>query len=116
VVKVLGFSVLVLLLSGVCLLCIRISSLIGRAGSVGISLAGPVLYISHVCLRLWSAGPVRVYSGTVVVWAAGLYGFSSFWLCSGGYSTVEMVRGGWSVFPFAFSSLLSVLLAVGYLW
>ncbi len=76
---------------------------------------GPV-YFSCVCLRLWSAGPVRVYLGTVVVWTAGLYGFSSFWLCSGGYSTVEMVRGGWSVFPFAFSSLLSVLLAVGYLW
>ncbi len=27
---------------------------------------------------MWSAGPVRVYLGTLVVWAAGLYGFSSF--------------------------------------
>jgi hypothetical protein len=27
---------------------------------------------------VWSAGPVRVYLGTLVVWAAGLYGFSSF--------------------------------------
>ncbi len=38
------------------------------------------------------------------------------WLCSGGYSTVEMVRGGVvRFFLFAFFSLLSVLLAVGYL-
>ncbi len=69
------------------------SSLIGCVGSVGISLLGRVTYMSRVCLRLWSAGPVRVYLGTVVVWTAGLYGFSSLWLCSGGYSTVEMVRG-----------------------
>ncbi len=25
--------------------------------------------------------------------------FLSLWLCRGGYGTVEMVRGGWSVFP-----------------
>jgi hypothetical protein len=75
-------------------------SLIECAGSVGISLAGRVMYMSRVCLRLWSAGPVRVYLGTVVVWTAGLYGFSFLWLCSGGYSTGEMVRGGGSFFPF----------------
>ncbi len=100
---------------GVCLLCIRFifnwvcwvrGNFSGEPGHV---------YVSCVCLRLWSAGPVRVYLGTVVVWTAGLYGFSSLWLCSGGYSTGEMVRGGWFVFPFAFSSLLSVLLAVGLL-
>ena len=27
---------------------------------------------------MWSAGPVRVYLGASLVWAAGLYGFSSF--------------------------------------
>jgi hypothetical protein len=25
--------------------------------------------------------------------------FLSLWLCSGGYGTAELVRGGWSVFP-----------------
>jgi hypothetical protein len=90
--------------------------LIEFAGSVGISLAGQVMYIFRVSLRYveWRAGSILfdhcggVGGGTVQV-------FLLLWLCSGGYSTVEMVRGGWSVFPFAFSSLLSVLLAVGYL-
>ncbi len=40
--------------------------------------------------------------------------FLSLWPCSGGYGTVEMVRGVVR-FPFAFFSLLSVLLAVGCL-
>ncbi len=40
--------------------------------------------------------------------------FLSLWLCSGGYGTVEMVRGGGPFF-LAFFSLLSVLLAVGCL-
>ncbi len=38
--------------------------------------------------------------------------FLSFWLCSGGYGTVEMVKRVVRIF-FAFFSLLSVLLAVG---
>ena len=40
--------------------------------------------------------------------------FFSLWLCSGGYGTVEMVKGVARVF-LAFFSLLLVLLAVGYL-
>ena len=40
--------------------------------------------------------------------------FLAFWLCSGGYGTVELVRGVVR-FSFAFFSLLSVLLAVGCL-
>ena len=43
---------LVILMSGVCLLCIRIFFLIGCAGSVGISLAGRVMYIFRVCISL----------------------------------------------------------------
>ena len=58
------------------------------------------MYMSSVCLRLWSAGLVRVYLGTVVVWTAGLYGFSFLWLCRGGYGTGEMVRGVVCFFPF----------------
>ncbi len=90
--------------------------LTGCAGSVGISLVSRVMYIFCVCVSaVWSAGPVRVYLGTLVVWTAGLYGFFlSLWLCSGGYGTVEMVRGVVR-FSFAFFSLLSVLLAVGCL-
>jgi hypothetical protein len=34
--------------------------------------------------------------------------FLCLWLCCSGYGTVEMVRGGWSVFLFAFFSLPSV--------
>ncbi len=40
--------------------------------------------------------------------------FLSHWLCSGGYGTVEMVKGVVR-FSFAFFSLLSVFLAVGCL-
>ena len=51
--------------------------LIGCAGSVGISLASRVMYIFRVCVSaVWSAVPVQFYLGTLVVWAAGLYGFS----------------------------------------
>ncbi len=35
--------------------------------------------------------------------------FLSLWLCSGGYGTVEMVRGGWSVFPLLSSVVVSSL-------
>ncbi len=69
--------------------------LIECAGSVGISLAGRVMYIFRVSLRCveWRAGSILfdhcggVGGGTVQV-------FLVLWLCSGGYSTVEMVRGG----------------------
>jgi hypothetical protein len=75
------------------------------------------MYIFRLSLRCmeWRAAQFLfdhcggVGGGTVQI-------FLLLWLCSGGYSTGEMVRGGgWSVFPFAFFSVLSVLLAVGYL-
>ncbi len=63
---------------------------------------------------MWSAGPVRIYLGALLVWAAGLYGFSSF----PGFVLAGTVRlkwwGGCCVSPFIFLSLLSVLLAGGY--
>ncbi len=81
--------------SGVCLSCTLRFFLIGCAGSVGISLASWVLYISCVCVSaVWCAVPVQFYVGTTVVWAAGLYGFSFLSGSSGGYGTVETVRGG----------------------
>ncbi len=90
-------------------------SLIECAGSVGISLAGRVMYIFRVSLRCveWRAGTILfghcggVGGGTVQV-------FLSLWLCSGGYGTAEMVKGVVRVF-LAFPSLLLVLLAVGCL-
>ncbi len=36
---------------------------------------------------------------------AGLYGFSSLWLCSGGYRSGEMVRGGGECVVLLFSSV-----------
>ena len=50
---------------------------LGVLGPWEFFLAGRVMYMSRVCLRLWSAGLVRVYLGTVVVWTARLYGFFS---------------------------------------
>ena len=42
-------------------------SLIGCAGSVGISLASRVMYIFRVCVSaVWSAGPVQVNSGLLL--------------------------------------------------
>ncbi len=79
----------------------------------------------HVHIRVWvpavwSAGPVRVYLGTSLVWAAGLYGFSIF----PGSVLAGMVRlkwwGGVLCFPFHFpqflvSSLGGWICAVGIL-
>ncbi len=47
------------------------------------------------------------YGGTVQI-------FPFLWLCCSGYG--RNGEGGWSVFLFTFFSMLSVLLAVGYLW
>ena len=70
------------------------------AGSVGISLASRVMYIFRVCVSaVWSGGPVQFYLGTFGGVGGGTVRiFSPLWLCSGGYGTVELVRGGWSVF------------------
>jgi hypothetical protein len=76
------------------------------------------MYILRVSLRCveWRAGSILfdhcggVGGGTVQI-------FFLLWLCSGGYSTVETVRGGWSVFlcflQFAVSSLGGWISVVG---
>jgi hypothetical protein len=77
--------------------------LIGCAGSVGISLASRVMYILCVCFRC-----VECRAGTIlIVYFGGVGGgtvriFFSLWFCSGGYGTVGLVRGRWSVFSFRF--------------
>ncbi len=68
-------------------------------------------YIFVCDSAVWSAGPVQYYLGFLLERMAGLYRFFSVWLCCSGYGTVEMVGGGPSFS--AFSSLLSVSLAVG---
>jgi hypothetical protein len=84
--------------------------LIGCAGSVGISLASRVVYISCVCLRC-----VECLAGTILIGHFGGVGggtvriFFPLWLCSGEYGTVELVRGlvlfSFCFLQFAVSSL-----------
>ena len=85
---------LVILMSGVCFFCIRIF-LIVCAGSVGISLAGRVMYIFRACISFsgdWRAGTILfghsggVDGGTVLI-------FLLFGLYIGGYCTGETARG-----------------------
>ncbi len=79
-----------------CVYYVYAFSLIGCAGSVGISLAGRVMYIFRACISPlwdWRAGTILfghsggVDGGTVQI-------FLPLWLYSGGYSTGEMLRGG----------------------
>ena len=82
---------LVILMSGVCLLCIRFF-LIKCAGSVGISWrAGSCIYSVFVSLCCEIGGPVQFYLVTVVEWTAGLYRFSFF----SGSIAVGTVRVKW---------------------
>ena len=92
--------------------------LIGCAGSLGISLASRVMYTLCVCLRC-----VECRAGTILTRHFGGVGggtvriFLSFRLCSGGYGTVEMVKGVVCVFlcflQFVVSSLGGWISAVG---
>ena len=89
--------------SGVCLSLYVLFLLIGCAGSVGISLASRVMYILCVCFRC-----VECRAGTILIVHFGGVGggtvriFFSLWFYSGGYGTVGLVRGRWSVFSFRF--------------
>ncbi len=92
------FFVLCYFVSGVCLFVYYTCLLFvyfGFAGSVGISLAGRVIYSLCVCVSaVCIAGPVQFYSCTFLERMAGLYRFFPFlWLCCSGYGIVEMVRG-----------------------
>jgi len=70
--------------------------LTGCAGSVGI-FSGEPGHVYFVCVSPLCGVPCRYnfYLWTLVVWAAGLYGFS---FLSGRYGTVRLVRERWSVF------------------
>jgi hypothetical protein len=94
--RFLPFLFFIIPVSGVCLFMYTHFSLIWCAGSVGISLAGRVMYMLRACMSPlwdWRAGTILfghsggVDGGTVQI-------FLLLWLYSGGYSTGEMVRGG----------------------
>ena len=79
------------------------------------------MYIFRVCVSaVWSGGPVQFYLGTFGGVGGGTVRiFSPLWLCSGGYGTVELVRGGGPFslcfFQFAISSLGGWVSVVGIL-
>ena len=87
----------------------------GRAGSLGVSLAGRVKFSFCVGLRCVECRSGTIYLSASLEWVAGLYRFSSFGLCCGGCGTIEIV-GGCGLFFFAFFSFLSALSAGGCLW
>ncbi len=88
----------------------------GRAGSLGVSLAGRVIFSFCVGLRCEECWSGTIYLSASLGWVAGLYRFSSLGLCCGGYGTIEMLGGVCGPFSFSVFSLLSALSAGGCLW
>ncbi len=76
---------------------------------------GPGQVFLCVGLRCVECRSGTIYLSASLEWVAGLYRFSSFGLCCGGYGTIEIV---WGCGPFFFAvfSLLSALSAGGCLW
>ena len=88
----------------------------GRAGSLGVFPAGQVIFSFCVGLRCVECRSGTIYLSASLEWVAGLYRFSSFGLCCGGYGTIEIVGGVWSVFLCRLQFFLSALSAGGCLW
>ncbi len=89
----------------------------GRAGSLGVSLAGRVIFSFCVGLRFVECRAGTIYLGVSLGWVAGLYGFSFSWfllrwvrydLNSGGVLSVFLC-----FLQFAFCSLGRRLSVVG---
>ena len=51
----------------------------GRAGSLGVFLAGQVIFSFCVRLRFVECRAGTIYLGASLGWVAGLYGFFFFW-------------------------------------
>ena len=65
----------------------------GRAGSLGISLAGRVMFFFCVGLRCVECRSGTIYLSASRGWVAGLYRFFSLGLCCGGYGTIYLSAG-----------------------
>ncbi len=67
----------------------------GRAGSLGVSLAGRVIFFC-VGFRCVECRAGTIYLSASLGWVVGLYRFSSFGLCCGEYGTTYLSAGrGW---------------------
>ncbi len=77
----------------------------GRAGSLGVSLAGRVIFSFCVGLRCVECRAGTIYLSASLGWVAGLVQvFSSFGLCCGGYGTIYLSAGrGWVAGLYRFS-------------
>ncbi len=76
----------------------------GRAGSVGVSLAGRVIFSFCVGLRCVECRSGTIYLSACLEWVVGLYRFSSFGLCCGEYGTIHLSAGrGWAAGLYRFS-------------
>jgi hypothetical protein len=76
--------------------------------SLEVSLAGRVIFSFCVGLRCVECRSGTIYLSASLGWVAGLYRFSSFGLCCGGYGTIEIVGG---VVRFSLPSLVCCLLS-----
>ncbi len=96
-----GFFVFFLFICWRCFVCIysfitlvSCSVYFGRAGSLGVSLAGRVIFSFCVGLRCVECRSGTIYLSVSLGWVAGLYRFFfSLGLCCGGYGTIEIVGG-----------------------
>ncbi len=78
----------------------------GRAGSLGVSLAGRVIFSFCMGLRCVECRSGTIYLSACLEWVAGgLYRFSSFGLCCGEYGTIYLSAGqGWAAGLYRFPS------------
>jgi hypothetical protein len=81
---------------------------IGRAGSLGVSLAGRVIFSFCVGLRCVECRSGTIYLSASLGWVAGLYRFLFLVLCCGGCGTIEIVGG---VVRFSWPSSVCCLLS-----
>jgi hypothetical protein len=99
----------------------------GRAGFLGVVLAGRVMFSFCVGLRCVECRSGTIYLSVSLGGWRGCTGFFFSWALLGRYGTIEIVRGVWSVFlyflQFAVCSLggrLSVVGApfsyIGFIW
>jgi hypothetical protein len=77
----------------------------GRAGSLGVSLAGRVIFSFCAGLRCVECLAGTIYLSASLGWVAGLNRFSSFSLCCGEYGATYLSAGqGWLAGLYRFSA------------